>query len=198
MSPEIVDEVQGERLDVSTGEVQIVSQPTLSRLAERVNQIGPAAWPTRVSLRGGQQRELHEFDMDRLYVIDRAWECGSCPFLFFGTISGRKFYASQLFGSAEGTLQLDSVTIPEDVDRLYIVELEDEVTWLASIRINDLLNFVKDRRLVRRAMFFACQTGKAVVGQMHTLGRAIRVRRWTSMRWGRWLGPRNLMVLTLT
>ena len=148
MSPEIVDAVQVERLDVSTGEVQTMSQPALSGLAEQVNQIGPAAWPTRVSLHGGQQHELHEFDMDRLYVIDRAWECGSCPFLFFRTVSGRKLYASQLFGSAEGTLQLDSVTIPEYVDRLYIVELEDEVTWLASIRIN-CIEVVRDRRLTK-------------------------------------------------
>ena len=148
MPPEIVDEVQADRLDIPTGEVQIVSQQSLSGLAEQVNQIGPAAWPTALSLRGGQQHPLHEFDMDRLYVVDRVWECGSCPYLFFGTVNYRQVYASQLFGRAEGKLQSDSVTIPEDVDRLYIVELEDEVTWLTSIRINRV-EVVKDRRLAK-------------------------------------------------
>lgn len=68
---------------------------------------------------------------------------------------------------------MDSVTVPEDVDRLYIVELEDEVTWLASIRIN-CIEVVKDQKLTKGDVFcIQVRPGDEITlkGVYRTLGR---------------------------
>ena len=88
------------------------------------------------------EQKIHEFDLTNLYTIDRFWECGSCPHLFLNTINGKKYWG-ELFADEPNRVQTVDINIPEGVNGCTIVELEDEVSYISEIILNDNLLFSK-------------------------------------------------------
>jgi hypothetical protein len=124
--------------DISTGQLQILAHSQLELVTEHVHKIGPAIWPTSfVYTDSGvtHTQEVHAFDLSNLYTVDRSWEMGSCPHLFFGCADA-VHYVGELFARALGVQESASFVVPPVVERLLIAELETEVTTIASLSIN--------------------------------------------------------------
>ncbi len=98
---------------------------------------GPRIRPKRVNLLLSGQLEyqqVHELDLQNLYTLDRFWEVGSCPHLFFvhETI-GKVFYAGELFAQSPNILSENQIQVPTGISTVVIAELESEKTYLKSI-----------------------------------------------------------------
>ena len=79
-------------------------------------------------------QEAHKFDLSNMYTIDRHWQCGSCPHLFFK--NSDLFYARELLAHSESKIGKDHFKVPENVDTLIIAEIEDERTEITCLKIN--------------------------------------------------------------
>jgi hypothetical protein len=81
--------------------------------------------------------DIHELDFNNLYSLNSYWQCGSCPHLFFINQNGVQEYVRELLVTSSMKKGTDSFSIPENVYEIIIRELEDEVTFIDSIKIND-------------------------------------------------------------
>jgi hypothetical protein len=86
---------------------------------------------------GEYEVDIHEFDYNNLYSINSYWQCGSCPHLFFIKENGKQRYIRELLSSASNKKGVDSFVIPENVFEVVIRELEDEITFIDKIQINN-------------------------------------------------------------
>ena len=106
--------------------------------------IGPAMWPSSIQLEiDGKvyEQPVHSLDLTNLYTIDRYWEMGSCPHMFFGnTTSGSVWYAGELFSKEPGRITETQFRVPADVNVLIVAELENESTHIKSIFIDGILS----------------------------------------------------------
>lgn len=137
--------------DLSSGQVQEVQHVDYSSLLQTVHLIGPAIWPRELVLvvdGSTVQQEIHEFDLSNLFVIDRYWESGSCPLLFFVTVQGGMKYVGELFGQSPCQLQNEEWTVPNGVRALVIAEIEAETTHIEVLSVNDK-PILQDTKLVR-------------------------------------------------
>ena len=128
-----------ESSDLSTGEVQTLEHADFSQLTESIHKLGPAEWPSLIGIgpTANRGQAVHDFDLENLYAIDRFWECGSCPHLFFRRSHDRSLvYAGPLFGRAAGLRQNHTFRIPAYACQLVIAELEPEQTVVSSLAIN--------------------------------------------------------------
>ncbi len=80
---------------------------------------------------------IHPFDLTNMYSIDRHWQCGSCPHLFF--VNDKVSYVRELLAHCESNMGEDRVAVPKNVRSILIAEIEDEITEIKSILINDAL-----------------------------------------------------------
>jgi len=78
---------------------------------------------------------IHKFDLTNMYTIDRSWECGSCPHIFFK--SDRLFYEREILARCCRKVGTDRFTVPDNVSKFLIAEIEDETTELLSISVNN-------------------------------------------------------------
>lgn len=125
--------------DLDTGQVQEIEHTNYSALVRHTAVIGPAIWPQRLRLDLDEmlfEQPVHEFDLSNLYTINRFWEAGSCPHLFFVNHQGRTSYHGELFAKAPFTPQVRQLVIPPGIDKCIVAELEAEKTWLGEIHIN--------------------------------------------------------------
>jgi hypothetical protein len=102
--------------------------------------IGPAWFPSNFLLeaKGVQEHQpVHELDLQNVYVIDKHFAVGSCPFLLFrvGWV-GSPSFAGHLFSDRPGQTLTETIVIPRDVRGLILAELEDEVTFIETASIN--------------------------------------------------------------
>ncbi len=82
---------------------------------------------------------IHSFDLTNFYEMDMHWGCGSCPHLFLYYRDSHQFkYERELLRFCEGRLGDDTFVIPDGVFEIVIAELEDEITDLVEIRINNV------------------------------------------------------------
>ncbi len=134
-----------EMADISTGEVQTFGHGNGSNITNETYLIGPSIFPKVLKYKIASniiEQKIHEFDLTNLYTIDRFWECGSCPHLFLNTINGKKYWG-ELFADEPNRVQTVDINIPEGVNGCTIVELEDEVSYISEIILNDNLLFSK-------------------------------------------------------
>jgi len=128
------DRLQGEQLQIVTHD-----SITLKNIHDCLTfggQINPTE--IRYRLNGNiYSQGVHSFDLTNLYSIDRHWECGSCPHLFF--VNSKISYVRELLPHCENHIGEDSFIIPENVSSIVISEIEDEITEIKSIYINDVL-----------------------------------------------------------
>ena len=116
---------------------QKLTHTSFKKSTSNVNLIGPAIWLSRMQFHYGgfdQMQEVHELDLSNLYALNRYWEVGSCPHLFFkSSQTGRLVYFGELFSSNPGQLCTHAICIPEFADEVLIAELEWEETYLEEI-----------------------------------------------------------------
>lgn len=103
---------------------------------ENFRVVGPRMRPKSISMRVGSSQviqDIHDFDLENVYTIDRDWQCGSCPHLFYSDMKGGVRYVREIISGGFGRQTTDSFSVPEGVSAVMIAELEDEVTYFDSI-----------------------------------------------------------------
>ncbi|HBX52632.1 MAG: hypothetical protein A2W98_14675 [Bacteroidetes bacterium GWF2_33_38] len=81
--------------------------------------------------------EIHDLDFNNLYSINSYWQCGSCPHLFYINIHGHQEYVRELLVSSSYKKGIDNIVVPKNIFEIVIRELEDEITHIDKIRINN-------------------------------------------------------------
>ena len=128
-----------EESDLGHGHYQQVERVDYSSLAQKCRLLGTAIWPSSITGKAGSssfQQEVHSLDLSCMYVVDRYWAMGSCPFLFFRYQSGRLEYIRELFSETVGMRSCDEVTVPAGVRSVVVAELERERTYLETLSVN--------------------------------------------------------------
>lgn len=88
---------------------------------------------------GEYEIDIHDFAYDNLYSINSYWQCGSCPHLFFVDKSGRQVYKRELLVSSSFKKGFDTFEVPKETYQIIIRELEDEITYIDKLIVNDKL-----------------------------------------------------------
>lgn len=126
--------------ELQVGLVQTLSHCDLSSAYLDTAMISPALWPRSLRLEDAgtiRQQLLHEFELSRVYMIDRSWLVGSCPHLFFLDPMRRSpRYAGELFSRQPGANQMHTIRVPFGVSTIVIAELEPERTVIEQISVN--------------------------------------------------------------
>lgn len=86
-----------------------------------------------------EHQEIHALDISSVYTIDRVWQCGSCPHLFVLTDCGALEYAGELIAKGQGVLVSESIRLPVGTSRVLIAELEDEISFISKISLDDII-----------------------------------------------------------
>jgi hypothetical protein len=136
--------------EFTDGLVQEFSHGDYSSLSPFVRVIGPVIRPIGFELeREGELaiQPVHELDFGNTYVLDRYWECGSCPHLFFSFSSGAK-HVGELFAMRPDFVQTHSFVVPSGVRFATIAELQNETTRILEVVI-DGVTTIRERELHR-------------------------------------------------
>jgi len=83
-------------------------------------------------------QEIHEFDMNNLYWLDRYWGFGSCPHLFFIFDNEKIKYQGEIFNKLPNEISVESFTIKKGINKVVIAELEQEITHIHYIKVNGI------------------------------------------------------------
>lgn len=122
--------------DISTGEVQTLVHAKGAELASHISAVGPSFSPVYLTIEDHgleHSQEVHEFDLGNLYVVDRFWECGSCPHLFVEMADGSLTYMGALWAREALQVQTQALTMPIDAVAIVLAELEQETTQIIRI-----------------------------------------------------------------
>ena len=103
--------------------------------------LGPSHWPKE--LQGSANgtpffQEIHPCDFEKFFTIDRDYMCGSCPHLFKKDVSGKITYVRELLKNGRYVEVTDAYTNEDKDVEIQIVELEDEITTITRLCIDDL------------------------------------------------------------
>ncbi|BCA55955.1 hypothetical protein W02_30950 [Nitrospira sp. KM1] len=132
-----------ETADIPSGQVQTFSHEDLSPAQAVTSLIGPVMWPKSIDVRVNSiqvEQQIHDFNLKSLYTINRYWEMGSCPHIFFlGQETILPEYYGELFAKQPGESHQEIIIIPSGIDTVLIVELEPEQTIIEEISINKSL-----------------------------------------------------------
>ena len=119
-------------------QVQIVSHGNITENnVSEVHTFGGRKLPEKLHfIKNGNRisQEFHTFDLSNMYSIERHWQCGSCPHLFF--VSDKVVYVKELLSHCENKKGEERFFVPEDVRAVIIAEIEDETTELHSIMVD--------------------------------------------------------------
>ena len=97
--------------------------------------VGPSFNPFRLNFQNGVQA-FHEYDFSNMYWINRDWQCGSCPHLFFESDDGVIEYQRELFSKKPNEFQSEMIDIPDSIKTVIVAELEKETTTINHVQIN--------------------------------------------------------------
>lgn len=153
--------ILGEHDSISTETVQInqfdspnmeyvlsLSLQDNSSQQEKFN-IGSFSYPQLVKYQfenQESQQNVHDIDYSRLYCIDKHWFIGSCPHLIFVQADEKLNYIGELFNKAYPIIETREFVVPRGVQGLFIAELEDEITFIEHLKVNEKLVF-KSKKL---------------------------------------------------
>jgi len=124
------------------GPVQLVAHSG-TKQAKAHALVGPFLWPKGLHVTSSGSniyQEVHELDLTNVYMLDRYWEAGCCPHLFFLLEGAEVVYGGPLLAAGNSKNVISTFTVPMGVTRLLIAELEDEVTRLDHIWLDDQQN----------------------------------------------------------
>jgi len=82
--------------------------------------------------------DIHDFSFEKVYWVDRHWQCGSCPHLFFIQNDELK-YQGEILSVEPNLIHTERISIPNMVTELIIAELEQEVTFINYLKRNELI-----------------------------------------------------------
>ena len=128
-----------ERFPVPSGEIQTTEHCNAVKLREEISLIGPALWPialVAVEDETDIHQQIHELDLTNLYIIERDWEAGCCPHVFFQRIDSSIAYHGEIWSEASSQIQIAKVAVPDSVSYLIVAELEEETTEVYEICVN--------------------------------------------------------------
>jgi hypothetical protein len=135
-----IPEWRSEHKQVVKHEWVTTTHTSLGSLLPEMKMIGPALFPKAVYVVADQDRSyqpVHTLDLENLYLIDRQWAVGSCPFVFFRSAhTGTLRFSGHLFGNRPRVPQDQVLVIPPEVNELIFAELEEEVTQILEVRVN--------------------------------------------------------------
>jgi len=94
------------------------------------------------------QSSIHPFDLTNMYTFSRYWQCGSCPHIFFIRDNNDMEYFRNIFNQKLAEFSTEFIIIPENINKLIISELEDEITYIKSITKNG--NIVRHNLFLRK------------------------------------------------
>ena len=80
---------------------------------------------------------IHPFDLTNLYTIERHWQCGSCPHLFFVKNNGSYEFSRELLNNNFNQEKDEIINVLSDIKKIIISELEDEITFINYITLNN-------------------------------------------------------------
>ncbi|WP_028868264.1 hypothetical protein [Psychromonas arctica] len=104
---------------------------------------------------------IRDFDFTNMFTYDLHWQCGSCPHLFF--VGENISYKKELLADCQNSIGTDSFSIPPKVSSVVIAEIEDEITHISSIKMNDVI-VAKDLVLKNGEHFsFEAKAGAEVI-----------------------------------
>lgn len=108
---------------------------------QKIEFIGPRLVPKKVRLVIKEQDlnfDIHDFSFEKVYWVDRHWQCGSCPHLFFVQNKELK-YQGEILSVAPNQVHTERFVIPEMITELIIAELEEEITHIDYLKINEIV-----------------------------------------------------------
>jgi len=127
--------------ELKTGQVQELSFSTLDKSSTGAfTSLGPTICPLSLSFQQdgiNSPQAIHKLDLENVYILNRFWEKGSCPHLFFFDGSRKRLtYWSELFSEFPCRSVTHVITVPCSFSSMLIVELEFEETYIELISID--------------------------------------------------------------
>ncbi len=108
---------------------------------QTIEFIGPRLVPKKIRIelnKAESECDIHDFSFEKVYWVDRHWQCGSCPHLFFVQNDELK-YQGEILSVKPNHIQTERILIPHKVSELIIAELEQEVTSINYLKRNELV-----------------------------------------------------------
>ncbi len=136
--------------DIDTvNEIEVSSSQTSDKLQilhlrdftinKEIEYFGPSITPLNININANNttvKTKVHKFDFNNIYSIDRHWQYGSCPHLFYAK-DGQLNYQGEIFNDLPNKTQIEKFTIPDGVTEMIIAELEQEITHIDFIKKNE-------------------------------------------------------------
>ena len=133
-----------ENVEVSSSslpdQLQILHLGDLSKNQE-IEFIGPSITPQKIYAIASSRpfdTEVHKFSFDSVYWVNRHWQCGSCPHLFFAN-NNKLNYQGEIFNVLPDQMQTEEIIVPKGITKIIIAELEQETTYIEKIIKNETL-----------------------------------------------------------
>lgn len=115
--------------------------------SSNIEYIGEVLEPVKMTYQFGSNLKedvIHTIDYNSLYLINGSALCGSCPHLFFENDKHELSYGGELFSAMPNSVFTEQVRVPDNTVAIVIAELEQEVTFINNIVMNNrVLNINK-------------------------------------------------------
>ncbi len=101
----------------------------------KIEYIGPSFHPKSINSivqKKSIKSDIHKFSFDNIYWLNRHWQCGSCPHIFFNQKNELK-YQGEIFNVEPNKVCIENIIIPNNTSELIIAELEQEKTLLLQV-----------------------------------------------------------------
>lgn len=135
------EQVQTDQVADKDDSIEVVNLTVFSHDdRSKFRLFGPSFWPQQVVARKlgtPLVQGIHQLNMDSVYTLDRVWQCGSCPHLFARCGDADWQYVCELIPNGQGEEVCHSIDLPSDTRELVIAELEDEVSVLTAIALDE-------------------------------------------------------------
>ena len=108
---------------------------------QTIEFIGPRFVPKKIHFDFNKEKsecDIHDFSFEKVYWVDRHWQFGSCPHLFFVQNDELK-YQGEVLSVKPNHIQIEKIIIPDTVSELIIAELEQEITSINYLKRNGFI-----------------------------------------------------------
>lgn len=105
---------------------------------DEIEFIGPSISPKKLAIEFNSNKaisQIHDFSFKSVYWVDRHWQCGSCPHMFF-VRNGVLKYQGEIFNVHPDQLHKEKIINTNDISQIIVAELEQETTLIKNVMIN--------------------------------------------------------------
>lgn len=78
----------------------------------------------------------HTYNESKIFYLDSSWGMGSCPHCFV-KVNDDYYYYREILTNGENQIDQSSLILSENIQEFIIAEIEDEITFIAAIKVND-------------------------------------------------------------